>query len=143
MEIDLAKALHGFGLQFLESFQDHLSKFLISNQKGRKTSLWYKRMVQRQDDKVVVDHMERMAKFSRVPHSGHVFHVRSVLAEKTHRLRRRPVSKAKDNLMVNFVLSRVSSNPSENREATCGQTIDRSRSPCSRYDQIRFLAVVR
>lgn len=59
MEINLSKVPHGFGPQSLESFGELLSKFYISNQKRRKTPLRNKRMIQRQDDKVVVDHMER------------------------------------------------------------------------------------
>ena len=115
MEIDLSKVPHGFGPQFQESFRELLSKFLISNKKQSETSLSNKRMIQRQDDQVVVDHVERMAKFSGVPHSGHLFHVRPVLAKETHQLRCRLVRKAKNDAMVNLVLSRVSSNPPKNR----------------------------
>ena len=39
MEIDLAKVPHSSGPQVFESFRALLSKFLISNQKRRKTSL--------------------------------------------------------------------------------------------------------
>jgi hypothetical protein len=137
MEIYLSKVPHGFGPELLELFREFLSKFLVPNQKRCKAPLGNKRMVERQNDKVIVDNVKRMAEFSRVPHSGHVFHVRPVLAKKAHQLRRRLVGKAENHTMVNSVLGCVSSDSPKNREALA------ARSPCSRYDQIRFLAVVR
>jgi hypothetical protein len=53
VEIDLSKVPHGFEPQFLKSFGELLSKFFISNQKRSKTPLRNKRMIQRQDHKVV------------------------------------------------------------------------------------------
>src|SRR5882724_10202672 len=84
-------------------------------------------MVQRQDDKVFVDNVKRMAEFSRIPYSGHLFHVRSMLVQKAHQLRRRLVSEAEDNPVVNLVLCRVSSDSPKNWEALFSQPINRSQ----------------
>src|SRR5579863_5299135 len=66
-----------------------------------------------------------MADLSRVPHSRDLFHVRLVLAKKADQLRCRPVREAKNDSVVDLVLSGVSSNPPKNREATCCQALHR------------------
>src|SRR5713101_4230956 len=82
-------------------------------------------MVQRQDDKVVVYNMKRMAKFSRVPDTCHVFQVNPMLAEKSHQLRSRLVSEPEDHPLVELPGCRVSSDSSKNREPGAGYLLNR------------------
>src|SRR6266567_5716744 len=109
----------------MEAFRQFLSKLLVSNQERCKTSFWNKRMVQRKDDEVVVDHMEGVTELSRVTHSRHLFQVSLVLAKKTHQLRGCLVGKPEHNAMVHFVFGRVSSDASKNRKARQGHLLDR------------------
>ncbi len=66
-----------------------------------------------------------MAEFSGVPHTGHVFHMRPVLAEKTHELRSGLVGKSEDDPMINLLFDGVAGDPPENGKARGAQLVDR------------------
>ena len=80
-------------------------------------------MVEAEDDYVVIDDVKRMAKFSRVPDSGHVFQVNAVLAEKTQESRSRLVTEPEDDPLVDLALRRVSSDSSKNGKPAIGYLI--------------------
>src|SRR5712692_2998554 len=82
-------------------------------------------MVQAEDDNVVIDDVKRMAKFSRVPDSGHVFQVNPMLAEKSHQLRSRLVSEPEDHPLIELPGGRVSGYSSKNWEAAAGELLNR------------------
>jgi hypothetical protein len=100
LEVDFSKISHGFRPQFLKTICELLCKFFISDQERGKSPFRNERVVEAQYDDVVIDDVERMAKFTGVPDAGHMFHVSPVLAEKRDELRSRPVCKAEDYALI-------------------------------------------
>jgi len=124
VEVDFSKVPHGFGPKLLKAVRQSVREFLVPNQNGSKSPFRNKGMVEAEDDNVVIDYVKRMAKFSRVPDSGPVFQVSSMLAEKTQQSGSRWVTKPEDDPLVDLPLCRVSGNPSKNGKTAIGYLLD-------------------
>ena len=78
MEVDFSKIPHGFGPELFKAVGQPVCEFLVPDKNGSKSPFRDKGMAEAEDDGVIIDDVERIAKFSRVPDSGHVFQVNPV-----------------------------------------------------------------
>jgi hypothetical protein len=103
-------------------------------------------MVQAEDDDVVIHDVKRMAKFSRVPDSCHVFQVNPMLAEKGHQLRSRLVSEPEDHPLVELPGCRVDCSgrlrSTRFRVFRLGLLSSFSRALCNLLSPVSFLALL-
>jgi len=82
VELDLSQVFHGFAPQALETLCQLLSKSFITDQKGCESSFGYERVVQRQNDEIIVDDMERMTDLTGISDARHMFQVSPILLNK-------------------------------------------------------------
>jgi len=123
--LDLAQVFHGLAPQFLEAFRQAVRELTVADKQGSESTFLHKRMVQGKDDRVVVDHVKRMAELSRVTDTGDLSQVVSVSLEELHQAASAPVGKPEDDAMLHSMLGRILGDSSEDRESALDGRVDR------------------
>ena len=82
IEVDLSQVFHGFGPQALETLRQLVSKSLIADQKGCESSFAYERVVQRQNDEIIIDDMKWMTDLTGISDARHTFQVSLIFLNK-------------------------------------------------------------
>ena len=80
--MDLSQVFHGFGPQTLETARQLLSQSPIADQKGCEASVGYERVVERQNDEIIIHDMERMTDLTGISDARHMFQVSPILLNK-------------------------------------------------------------
>src|SRR5215510_1138225 len=84
-------------------------------------------MIKAQDYDFVVDDVERMAEFTGVSDSGHLFQMPLIPLQKTYQFRSGMIGEPKYYSMIDLSLGCVSGDPPQNREAAGGHLFNSSQ----------------
>jgi hypothetical protein len=89
VELDFLKVFHRFGPKALKTVGKSLRQFFVEDQERCESAFGNKRMVEAEDDDVIVDDVKRMPNLSRITDTRNVFEMSAVFAEKSNQSRSR------------------------------------------------------